>query len=311
MKRKSKKLQCEEGLDPKIDVVFKTLFGKKGNEILIEDMLSGFLNQKIKCKNVLREARVGQLRANGKYGSLDVLVELEDGTEVDVDIQMGKQKGLPERMMAYASYLTSERLEKADRYSEINQKIIMFLVDFNMYPEFEGPVHETITVFRENTTKEFSKMHKYYVVELNKMDKTKCSEGTYKWLAFLNQNKEVLKEMSKDKCIQKAEDELKILAGDWETRRIAILRKRYILEMGTAEYAGYERGIEKGEATGEKRGIKKGTKQGIEKNKYSTATKMLSKNFSVDMIIDITGLSKKRILKLKEELCKKSLDKVH
>ena len=117
---------------------------------------------------------------------------------------MGKQKDLPERIMAYASYLKSERLEKAGRYSEKNQKIIMFLVDFNMYPEFEGPVHETITVFRENTTKEFSRMHKYYVVELNKMDKTKCSEGTYKWLAFLNQNKEVLKEMSKDKCIQKA-----------------------------------------------------------------------------------------------------------
>ena len=153
MKIKSKKMQYEEGLDPKIDVVFKTLFGKKVNEILIEDMLSGFLNQKIKCKNVLREARVGQLRADGKYGSLD----------------------------------------------------------------------ETITVFRENTTKEFSRMHKYYVVELNKMDKTKCSEGTYKWLAFLNQNKEVLKEMSKDKCIQKAEDELKILAGDWETSHAIFL----------------------------------------------------------------------------------------
>ena len=195
-----------------------------------------------------------------------------------------------------------------------HQKIIMFLVDFNMYPEFEGPVHETITVFRENTTKEFSRMHKYYVVELNKMDKTKCSEGTYKWLAFLNQNKEVLKGMSKDKCIQKAEDELKILAGDWETR-IAILRKRYILEMGTVEEWGYEKGEAAGEKRGieigEKRGIKKGTKQGIEKNKYITATKMLSKNFGIDMIIDITGLSKKRILKLKEELRQKSLYKVH
>ena len=55
------------------------------------------------------------------------------------------------------------------------------------------------------------------------MDKTKGSEGTYKWLAFLNQNKEVLKEMSKDKCIQKAEDELKILAGDWETSHAIFL----------------------------------------------------------------------------------------
>lgn len=67
--------------------------------------------------------------------------------------------------------------------------------------------------------------------------------------------------MSKDKCIQKAEDELKILAGDWETRRIAILRKRYILEMGTAEECGYE----KGEAAGEKRGIGIGEKRGIKK----------------------------------------------
>ncbi len=189
-----------------------------------------------------------------------------------------------------------------------HQKIIMFLVDFNMYPEFEGPVHETITVFRENTTKEFSRMHKYYVVELNKMDKSKCSEGTYKWLAFLNQNKEVLKEMSKDKCIQKAEDELKILAGDWETRRIAILRKRYILEMGTAEYAGYERGIEKGKAAGEKRGIKKGTKlgmeQGIEKNKKITAIALIGEGMDNAFISRVTKLSVDEIEKLRNKALK-------
>ena len=84
--------------------------------------------------------------------------------------------------------------------------------------------------------------------------------------------------MSKDKCIQKAEDELKILAGDWETRRIAILRKRYILEMGTAEYAGYERGIEKGEAAGEKRGIKKAAmaliREGMDNTFISKVTKL-------------------------------------
>ncbi len=66
MKRKSKKLQCEEGLDPKIDVVFKTLFGKKGNEILIEDMLSGFLNQKIKCKNVYKRSKSRTVKSRWK-----------------------------------------------------------------------------------------------------------------------------------------------------------------------------------------------------------------------------------------------------
>ena len=113
--------------------------------------------------------------------------------------------------------------------------------------------------------------------------------------------------MSKDKCIQKAEDELKILAGDWETRRIAILRKRYILEMGTAEYAGYERGIEKGEAAGEKRGIKKGTKRGIEQNKKITAIALIGEGMDNTFISRVTKLSVDEI----EKLRKKSLKAVH
>ena len=102
--------------------------------------------------------------------------------------------------------------------------------------------------------------------------------------------------MSKDKCIQKAEDELKILAGDWETRRIAILRKRYILEMGTAEEWGYE----KGEAAGEKRGIKKGTKQGMEQ----AAKALIGEGMDNLFISRVTKLSEKEIEKLRQKSLK-------
>ena len=117
--------------------------------------------------------------------------------------------------------------------------------------------------------------------------------------------------MSKDKCIQKAEDELKILAGDWETRRIAILRKRYMLEMGTAEEWGYEKGEAAGEKRGidigEKRGIKKGTKQGIEKTRKITAIALIGEGMDNTFISRVTKLSVDEI----EKLRKKSLKAVH
>ena len=59
-------------INPKIDIVFKNIFGKKGNEDLLEDLLSSILSKEVKCKEVTREARVGGLKDDEKYGSLDV-----------------------------------------------------------------------------------------------------------------------------------------------------------------------------------------------------------------------------------------------
>lgn len=160
----NKELDMLEEIAPKIDIVFKNIFGKKGNEWLIEDMLSGILGRVVKCKSIIREGRIGEVTLNSKYGSLDLLGELDSGEYVDIDMQIVPQKDIAKRMVTYASYLTAENLEKNQNYSNVKKKIIIFLVDFNMYPEFNTPLHETLIVFRENREKEFTDIHKYYVV---------------------------------------------------------------------------------------------------------------------------------------------------
>lgn len=282
MDKKGKIIDISEKLDPKMDIVFKNLFGKKGNEDLLEDLLSGILDRDVECKVVVREGRVGELTANGKYGSLDLMTFLTTGEEVDLDMQTLKQKALPERMVTYASYLTAENLEKQDNYTKLKKKLIIFMVDYNMYPDLDSAVHETAVVFKENREKEFTELHKYYIVELGKMDKVKGNKRLYKWLAFLNQDKEALKEVGKDKYIEKAEEELKYLAGDPETRRIIQLKKRYILEMNAAKEYAYDSGIEQG------------TEQ--------AAIKMIEKEMSINTIAEITGLSKEKIKELKDRL---------
>ena len=66
---------------------------------------------------------------------------------------------------------------------------------------------------------------------------------------------------------------------------------------------GEARGIEIGEARGERRGIEIGEARGIEIGKHNTslnfAKTMLKNNYSIDNIMEITGLSREEIEKLR------------
>ena len=65
----------------------------------------------------------------------------------------------------------------------------------------------------------------------------------------------------------------------------------------------YNKGIEDGEARGERRGIEIGEARGIEIGKHNTslnfAKTMLKNNYSIDNIMEITGLSREEIEKLR------------
>ncbi len=73
--------------------------------------------------------------------------------------------------------------------------------------------------------------------------------------------------------------------------RIAELRHKAILDKNNMEYTGYVRG--------EKIGIKKGIKKGEKENQIKTAKKMLDKNYPIEEIIDLTGLTQEEIENLK------------
>ena len=65
----------------------------------------------------------------------------------------------------------------------------------------------------------------------------------------------------------------------------------------------YNKGIEDGEARGERRGIEIGEARGIEIGKHNTslnfAKTMLKNNYNIDNIMEITGLSREEIEKLR------------
>ena len=81
--------------------------------------------------------------------------------------------------------------------------------------------------------------------------------------------------MSKNENIKKAEKELEYLTGDEEVKRLAYLREKAIRD----EMAAMTRAKREGESS-----------KAIE-----IAKKMLSKGMEIEVIIEITGLSKEEI----------------
>jgi len=97
--------------------------------------------------------------------------------------------------------------------------------------------------------------------------------------------------MIDNKLVQKAEDEFEYLTGDAAERRLAQLREKAIRDEAANLKCARRKGLEEG--------IQQGIEQGIEKQKIETAKKMLAKNISTDIIMEVTELTKEEIEKLK------------
>ena len=115
------------------------------------------------------------------------------------------------------------------------------------------------------------------------------------WMMFLDEpnKKEVGEIMSYNEEIKKAIEELERVSGNEELERIAELRIKAIRdEQAAIEYATEKR-------------LRRRTKKtewsnGIEKKSKEIAKNMLKRNMKIDVIEEITGLSKEVIQKLQK-----------
>ena len=86
MKQESK--QAEEYiLTPKNDVIFRMLFGKKGNENILKDFLEGILEREIKRVEIGKDTILLPDIIGEKTGILDIRASLEDGTKINIEMR--------------------------------------------------------------------------------------------------------------------------------------------------------------------------------------------------------------------------------
>lgn len=273
-----------ELLKPTNDYVFKRIFGQKKNSDILKDLLQAILpNWNIKNVEPRQEVQLETDFITDKVCRLDILATLDDGTKVDIEMQMRNYNDIEARSLFYTTREYHQSLENGQDYIEIPKSIGIWISNFNVFND-EGPFHEIVRLRRDYENQIFTDKIEMHYLQLPKF-KQKCKRISNKleeWLTFISfENMEELKMIENEK-VKKAEEELEYLSGDEAERRIAYLRETAEIDRKFAMTAAREQGREEGKAEG----------------MADVAKKMLAEKMDINLIIKITGLTKDEIEKL-------------
>ncbi len=256
-------------VSPRIDVVFKAIFGKASNVALLQSLVASVTGMP---KESLAEIEIlnPELMVDyfdSKASRLDLRVKLQDGTEVDVEIQLANMKSYTERILYYWSKMYCGDLDKGSTYDALNKSIVINFLDF-----------------------ELPKVKRY-----NKENGTE-NDMLIIWTEFLciRDETELIAMSSKElpEEVRKAFEELKELSKDPAMREVALSREIALRDHYQRLFEAEQRGIEKGIEQGIEKGIEQGKKDAI----IELAKTMKLQGFSVEQIQSLTGLSLEEIL---------------
>ena len=298
------------------DIIFKRVFGKKGNEDILKELLELILSIQIKELEVNKDVTTDAERLEGKIGIMDITAKLNNNVMVNIEIQVENEYNIVERSLFYWSGMYYTNLLKGKNYNTSMKTIVIAIMNFDYFKE--GKFHEIARIKRDSGNLLLTDKLELHFIQLPKFRKKckKLSTGLDYWLALiLNYEMGEVKKMAKEnKNLKKAIDEMEYLTGDEAERRWAYLRLKAEIDENTAYSNGYEQGIEQGIEQGMKQGIKQGKEKGKEEGilegkdqgaileKIETAKRMLKAGVDTETIVIATNLEKEEIEKLAEKL---------
>lgn len=113
----------------RVDFAFKQLFGVKGNEELLTSFLNAILHESL-------SSPIQTLQID-KLSILDILATFDNGTKVNIEIQVRNTQDMVKRSLYYWSKLYTSQIEKGMPYRSLRKTIAINLLDFRLFPQFE------------------------------------------------------------------------------------------------------------------------------------------------------------------------------
>jgi len=198
-------------LNPKIDIVFKKIFGTEQNKNVLKSLINSVLPKDEKIVEVTIKNPYNETDFIGdKLSVVDIKATDEKHRWYDIEIQVKEQKYYGKRAIFYLSEIYSNQLAESDSYDKLKKTIIISLLDFDYFLNDKR-------YFRRCCYKDFDTNELYpeldfadlYFVELRKFDNELIHIKTTldRWITFLNKATELDKdnlpdELKNDDIIQ-------------------------------------------------------------------------------------------------------------
>ncbi len=285
----------------KRDFIFKMVLANN-KEILI-DLLNAVTEYNIKDIKILsKDFTLDKYKENGKFGILDIMSELEDGTQIDIEMQMTDEYNTIERFLFYLSGMYYKSLKSGEDYSKTKKSVVIGFLNYELFKDDYNYISQSdYYIYKKDENNVIHKVStlndklKMYIIELPKFKKMKyCLEKKIdQWITAINCDnfEEVEEVMCKNIKIKSAlneieklstdDDVLEIISRDEDDRKKANdFKNKYI-------NIGIERGIEQGI-------------EQINNFKITIIKNLLNENKTVQEISEIIGISVQEVEEILE-----------
>ena len=244
-----------ELLSPKNDVVFQKLFGKNENKEILISFLNAVLRKTLKEKIIdvkIEEKKIDvSMIVDEKVSILDIYVTTDKNEHINVEMQIANEYNMVKRTLYYWSKMFLNQLTMGEDFVLLNKTITINLIDFNLIKN--DKMHNVYHLKENETNEELTDLVEINFIEMKKLKKENKDEKLEMWLnLIMNPNSEEVEKMAQiDEDLRKAREVLALISCDKETRQLAEMREKAILDKisfeNGARRAGYEEGMNDGE----------------------------------------------------------------
>ena len=279
-------------LDPKMDFVFKNIFGSEKHP----NILISFLNATLKPKDLITAVEIKNTDLNkgyieDKFSRLDVKATTSNNEIINIEIQLKNEYNMIKRSLFYWSKLYSEQLNEGEDYSVLKRTICINILNFKYLKTRK--FHSGYRLKEIYSNEELTDVAEIHFIEIPKLEEgTDEKDMLVAWIEFLkNPESEKVRslEMSIDE-IREAKDELIRMSNDDTQRELYEMRAKTLKDKISA--------LNEAERKGIKKGRQEGIKEGEKSKAIEIAKSLINIGLDKESISKSTGLTLSEIEKL-------------
>ncbi|WP_455542678.1 Rpn family recombination-promoting nuclease/putative transposase [Intestinibacter sp.] len=213
-------------LDPKMDFVFKNIFGNEENPQIIISFLNATLKPKYLITAVeLKNTDINKGHLEDKFSRLDIKATTSNDEIINIEIQLKNEYNMIKRSLYYWSKLYSEQLSEGEDYNILKRTICINILNFKYLKTRK--FHSGYRLKEIYSNEELTNIAEIHFIEIPKLDDdTDEKDMLVNWIEFLkNPESEKVRnlEMSIDE-IRQAKDELIKMSNDDSQRQLYEMR---------------------------------------------------------------------------------------
>lgn len=288
-------------LNLKNDIVFKSFFSKECKESAYcrKKMLSAVLGKTVSATKVLNP-ELHPTRTDGKFPRLDIHCRLEDGSEVDVEIQNSMyDDDQIKRSIYYTATLAHNALSSGEPYSALPHIYQIMFMDFKTVKD--NRLHHSYTFKECKDNTELSDIVQIHHIELPKITEiftkpiAELSELEFWCILIMADEKpearQLLSKLSQKKEMHMAEALLNSMSHDQQEWENQMGYERFVHDCISREKYAFMKGE------------RLGAEQGAKANALESAKNLLKMNLGTpEQISQAVSLPLEQVLALKEEV---------